>query len=362
MGAGKRVRIADVAACAGVGIGTVSRVLNGSPHVRETTRRRVLDAIERTRYRPSRLAAGLSRGSPRSVGIIVPFLTRPSVAARLAGIIDVLDAKGYDTVVFNVETPAQRDRHAYLLTERHRAAGIVVISLRLSGGQLSALAEAGLPVALVDTAAPGLPCTVVDDVLGGLMATRHLLGLGHRRIGFVGDRPDGGLGFRSTARRLRGYRRALAEANLPLDPALIRRGGHSLSAGAEMASRLLALPDPPTAIFAASDTQAAGVLAAAEAASFVVPDELSVIGFDDIESAAQLGLSTVRQPLRTSGAHAAQRLCQLLRGEAVIPLREVLPLKVMARRSTAPAPRPVPHHRSIHPGNRTVHPEEGKAS
>src|ERR1700742_2823504 len=128
----KRVRIADVAMRAGVGVGTVSRVLNGSPHVREATRQRVLDAIDQTSYRPSRLAAGLSRGTPASVALVVPFLPRPSVVARLACVIEVLDGEGYDTIFSNVETPAQRARQVRMLAEGHRAAGAVVISLRLS--------------------------------------------------------------------------------------------------------------------------------------------------------------------------------------------------------------------------------------
>ena len=340
MAVSKRVRITDVAARAGVGVGTVSRVLNGSPQVRESTRTRVLEVIEQIRYRPSRLAAGLSRGSPASVAIVVPFLTRPSVVARLAGVIEVLDAAGYDTIVCNVETPAQRDRQTRMLAAGHRAAGVVVISLRLSAAQFAELAEAGVHVVLVDVPFRGVPHTVVDDVHGGMLATNYLISLGHRRIGFIGDTGDGGLGFSSTLDRLRGYRRALAMAGAPVDPALVCRGPRGSGAAADMAMGLLRLPEPPTAIFAASDTQAMGVLSAAEAAGRQVPGELSVIGFDDIEMAALVGLSTVRQPLRESGARGAARLCTLLHGGSVRPLRETLPLEVVARRSTA-APRAV---------------------
>lgn len=338
MASSKRVRIADVAARAGVGVGTVSRVLNGSPQVRESTRHRVLEAINQTGFRPSRLAAGLSRGTPASVAIIVPFLTRPSVVARLAGVIEVLDAEGYDTIVCNVETAAQRDRQIRMFAGGHRAAAAVVISLRLTAAQLADLAVAGMHVVFVDAPARGVPHTVVDDVRGGLMATSYLIGLGHRRIGFIGDMGDGGLGFSSTADRRRGYRQALAMAGIPEDRALICRGQPGSAAAEQMALRLFRLPDPPTAIFAASDTQAMGVLSAAGAAGVPVPQRLSVIGFDDIEIAAPLGLSTIRQPLRESGARGATRLCTLMRGGVVSPLREVLPLEVVPRRSTAAAP------------------------
>ncbi len=201
----RRVNIAAVATEAGVGIGTKSRVINGSPNVRATTRRRVLDVIERLNYRPSRLAAGLSRGRTGAVGMLVPFLTRPSVVERLAGAIGVFDEQGYDTVVFNVETRQQRDHHVEALLSQHRADGVMVFSLRLAAPQLAAFKRAHVPLSMVDVDAAGVPSTVIDDVDGGRLATAHLLELGHRRIGFVGDRSEGGLGLRSGRRRLTGY-------------------------------------------------------------------------------------------------------------------------------------------------------------
>jgi DNA-binding LacI/PurR family transcriptional regulator len=330
-----RVNIAEVAATAGVSVGTVSRVLNQSPNVREHTRRRVIEVMKRLNYRPSRLAASLSLGHTRTVVILVPFMTRPSVSVRLAGAIGVLDDEGFDTVVRNVETPDQRDRHLAALTTRHEADGAVVVSLRLSAAQLAALRSASVPLAMVDTEAPGVPCTVVDDIRGGSLATEHLITLGHRKIGFIGDSPGDGLGFIATRRRLLGYRRTLSRHRISYDPALIRLGTHSASEAAAMAQELLDLPEPPTAIFAASDTQALGVLAAADKSGHSVPGDLSVVGYDDIESAAQLGLSTVHQPLAESGACGARRLCALIRGQLVRPLREELPLSMVTRTSSA---------------------------
>ncbi len=182
-----RVTIAEVAVASGVGVGTVSRVINGSAHVREPTRRAVLDVIKRLGYRPSYLAASLSRGTPRSVAIVVPRLTTPSAVMRLAGALSVLDGLGYDTVVCNVDTPGQRDHHLTALTSRYRVDGVIVISLPLSRRWLASFRRAGLPLVAVDVTLAGVPHTVVDDAAGGRMATEHLLSLGHRRIGFVGD-------------------------------------------------------------------------------------------------------------------------------------------------------------------------------
>lgn len=347
MPAQARPTMADVATAAGVGTGTVSRVLNGGVNVRESTRRRVLEVIERLGYQPSHLAAALSRGTPRTVAILVPHLTRPSTVARLAGALGVLDEQGYDTIVCNADTPEQRDHHLTALTARHRADGVIVVSIRLARQRIAAFRRVPVPIVTVDAVAAGVPQTIIDDVAGGGLATAHLLGLGHRRIGFVGDatvratvRGAAGaagrdLGFTSSRSRLQGYRRELAEAGIDFDPALVRLGSHSALVAAGLVGELLSLSDPPTAIFAASDTQAMGVLIAAEQHGFPVPERLSVVGFDDTESSALLNLSTVHQPLEQSGAEGARRLCALLNGAKVKPLRQQLPLRMVQRASSA---------------------------
>jgi DNA-binding LacI/PurR family transcriptional regulator len=331
--------MADVATAAGVGTGTVSRVLNGSRNVRESTRRRVLEVIERLGYRPSHLAAALSRGTPRTVAILVPHLTRPSTVARLAGALGVLDEQGYDTIVCNADTAEQRDHHLSALTARHRADGVIIVSIRLAKDRIAAFRRGSIPIVTVDAVAAGVPQTIIDDVAGGRLATAHLLSLGHRRIGFVGDLAGRGtdqdLGFASSGSRLQGYRRELAAAGIYFDPELVRVGPHDAAVAAGLAGQLMRLPDPPTAIFAASDTQAMGVLSAAEQWGFPVPGRLSVVGFDDIESTALLNLSTVHQPLEQSGAEGARRLCALLRGARVRPLRQLLPLRLVQRGSSA---------------------------
>ena len=339
----QKVTIADVAADAGVGVGTVSRVLNGSEQVRESTLRAVLDSIDRLGYRPSHAAAALVRGTPHTVALIVAHLTRPSTVVRVASALAVLEEQGYDAIVYNVDSPLERDRHLEALLPTHRADGVLAVCLPLSRDHIRQFARAGVALVGVDAVNPGVPQTVIDDVAGGRLATGHLIALGHRRIGFVGDmpfsRPPAGLGFTSSANRLRGYKQALGAAGIRVEPGLIRRGPHDAATAAEHAARLLKSPDPPSAIFAASDTQAIGVLAAADRLGVAIPERLSVVGFDDIESAAFLDLSTVRQPLALSGTEGARRLCALLRGEKVRPLRQELPIELMARGSSA-GPRP----------------------
>lgn len=337
------VTIADVAAHAGVGAGTVSRVLNESPRVSESTRARVRAAIADLDYRPNPLARGLSRGRCQTLGVVVPFFTHASAVERLRGVVAALDGSRYDLVLFNVESPVHRDEHFATLTRRDRADGLVIMSLPPPSTSLERLAAAGVPTVLLDTRGPGVPSVVTDDVEGGRLATLHLLELGHRRIGFLGDDPDNPLGFSSSTAREQGYREIMAEAGLPITAADVCHGPHVRTVARELADRLLSSPDRPTAVFAASDTQALGVLEAARTAGLDVPADLSVVGFDDVEVSGYAGLTTVRQPLFESGRLAAELLLESLDAEA--PLGESqhrLGLELVVRSTTAPPPSPDP--------------------
>ena len=189
---------------------------------------------------------------------------------------------------------------------------------------------------LVDTWGKGLPSVTIDDRYGGRIATRHLIDLGHRRIGFVGEPADNSFGFVSSARRQDGYLEALATAGIDSDPALIRHGAHLRQAAKQMTLDLLDLADPPTAIVAASDVQAVGVLEAAESKGMKVPYELSVVGYDDIELASLMGLTTVRQPLERSGARAADLVLEALGARRRSAFDEQLEVELVVRSTTRP--------------------------
>jgi DNA-binding LacI/PurR family transcriptional regulator len=310
------VTISDVAAHANVGAGTVSRVLNNSPKVSDATRAKVLQAIEVLDYRPNPLAQGLSRGRCRTLGVLVPFFTHASAVERLRGVVSALEGSAYDLVLFNVESLEHRDEHFASITGRDRADGLLVLSLPPPPRELIRLNRAGVPVVLVDARGDDVPRVLVDDVEAGRMATSHLVGLGHRRIAFLGDDPDNGLGFISSTERRVGYDEALAAAGLPLRPELVRHCPHDRDLARAATEELLALPERPTAVFASSDVQAIGVLEAARAAGLTVPGDLSVVGVDDIELSAYVGLTTVRQPLFESGRLGAELLLGLLADEA----------------------------------------------
>jgi LacI family transcriptional regulator len=330
--------IKDVAAHAGVGIGTVSRVLNDHPAVTDETRAKVRQAIETLDYHPSRVARALSRQRSGSVAVVVPFFTHPSVVVRLRGVLRVFDESPYEVILFNVDHAEFRPSRFDRLTRRDLADGVLVMSLAPTADETRRLVASSIPVVVVDADSEAFPHVVVDDVAGGRLAAQHLLDLGHQRIGYVGDRVDQRFGFTSSVRRRRGLADALAAAGLRLDPRDVREGPHGRAGAHELALDLLGSPDRPTAVFAHSDSQALGVLGAATLLGLRVPEDVSVMGFDDLEAAELAGLSTVRQPLYDSGRIGATELLELLQGAAgaEVPHRLELPLEVVARTSTGP--------------------------
>jgi LacI family transcriptional regulator len=324
--------IAQVAAEAGVGVGTVSRVLNGSPSVRASTRQRVLEAIATLDYQPSPTARALSTGRTNAIAVIAPFFTQPSVIERLRGVSVELAEAGYQLILHDVERPGQRRDLFRSLATRGRIDGLLAISLAPAESELRRLRQAGVPIVLLDRSHPEIPCITIDDVEGGRMAAEHLLDRGHRQIAFVGDEEANLFGFDSSALRRQGFEAALAAAAAPLRPEWILQRPHGRGAARAAAAGLLEREPRPTAVFATSDVQAIGVLDAAQAAGLPVPEELSVIGFDDIDAAEFRGLTTVAQPLRECGMLGARMLLRILSGERVQDGR--LPLRIVERGST----------------------------
>ncbi|MEA2000737.1 MAG: LacI family DNA-binding transcriptional regulator [Actinomycetota bacterium] len=329
--------MAQVASDAGVSIPTVSRVINRSAPVADATRQTVLRSIERLGYHPNPMARGLSRGRSDTVLVILPHITEPSVTLRLSGLIGVLRSSPYELHVVDLERPvAQGLRPIGEIVMQNRPAGVVIISLPSDDEDHQRFRDAGVPIVLVDSPSSELPSDFIDDVAGGEMATRHLITLGHIRIGFIGDREDIAIGVPASANRRRGYERALEGAHLSARPEYVRTAPHGTKTAEKLARQMLALPEPPTAIFAASDVQAFGALAAARNAGVRVPQELSIIGFDDVQAASLMGLTTVRQPLEVSGCRAGIRLLELLGHPTDDELPDFPQLELVVRDTTAP--------------------------
>ena len=331
--------IYDVAERADVGIATVSRVLNDSPRVRETTRARVLAAIEELGYRPSASARRTSLRKTLAIGVIAPFFTRPSFVERLRGIEAAVAEREFDLIVHNVESPEKRDACFRKAPRRQRVDGLIIMSLSPTDEDVRYFQELSIPVVLVDARHPALNRVVVDDVTGGELATQHLIKLGHERIAFVGDHLENPFGFISSRDRFNGYRTALIKAGLDLRPDYHCQGEHSHFQAQVFTEELLDLPEPPTAIFASSDTQALGCLEAIRKRGLHSPEDISVVGYDDIEVAAYLGLSTIHQPLYEAGLRSVELLLDTLERPNRTPVAVLLPVSLMIRNTSGPPKR-----------------------
>jgi LacI family transcriptional regulator len=328
--------IQDVARRAGVGVGSVSRVLNESPLVSDATRAKVQSAIDELDYRPSAVARALSRRRGTAVIVLAPFFSHPSMVLRLRGIAEVLRQSDFDLMLFDFESPDQRDHRIEVASRPGRAAGVIISTpLPIGERAVAGLVEAHLPVVSIDCRVPGSARVWVDNEAGGHMAANHLIRLGHRRIAFVGDVPGGARAFAGSLERLRGYERALAEAGIPIRPEYVRLASIGRGEAHRVAAELFGLPEPPTAVFASSDLRALGILEAARHAGLAVPGGLSVMGFHDIEVASYVGLTTVCHPLYESGVRGAELMLGALSGEDFAGTSVELPLSLAVRETTA---------------------------
>jgi DNA-binding LacI/PurR family transcriptional regulator len=330
------VTIRDVAKHAGVGVGTVSRVLNDSASVRESTRLRVLSSIEELNFSPSSAARQLSSGRSMALGIAVPFFTNDSVVRRVQGVVSILSESAYDLVLFDVENNAGREDVLSSIAQRTMVDGLLIISMLPHESDMERFVDAGIPAVFVDAHHGDLPSIIVDNKRGGRQAAQHLIDLGHYRIAYLSDYPDNTFNSSPVHDRYAGFRGALADAGLPFPVNYYVECAVDREDARRKAQRLLSLDEPPTAVFAYCDIQAIGVLEAARNLGLQVPGDLSVIGYDGIQAAEFVQLTTVRQSLYDSGVLGAQLLLQIIAGNRPEQMKIVLPTELVIRATTAP--------------------------
>jgi LacI family repressor for deo operon, udp, cdd, tsx, nupC, and nupG len=331
------ISIKDVARDVEMSTATVSRALRGLAGVSEETRERVMESARRLGYVPSPSAAGLASGQTRTVAVIVPMVTRWFFASVVQGAEEVLREHGYDLLLYNLAGDASARHRVFatsLLTKRVDA--VLVLSLKPSDDELLGLAGLGRPVTIVGADLPGWATVRIDDRDAASTATGHLVGLGHRRIAYIGGATEGVLDFTAPTARLSGYRCTLEAAGIEPDAELEQDGEFTIAGGERATRALLALPSPPTAIFAASDEMAMGVLRAARELGLRVPEDLSVVGLDDHELADYFELTTVAQPVQEQGRVAATQVLAALSDDDWSPSQVILPTRLVVRRTTAP--------------------------
>ncbi len=326
----------EVAERAGVSVTTVSHVINGTRPVSAHLSQRVKAAMEELGYQPNQLARSLRVGTTHTIGLILPDSANPFFAEIARGIEDAGFARGYSVIIGNTDNnPAKERLYVNVLLEK-QVDGFIFVSAGESTHAISALLARQKPFVIVDRMIPQVEVdsVVTDNTRGGELATAHLLDLGHRRIGCI----TGPSGLSSSVDRLNGYRRALEVYDLPVDESIIVRGDFHYRGGYTAARRLLENADPPTAIFALNDLMAIGALAAAHQLGLRVPEDLSVVGFDDIELASYMAppLTTVAQSKHQMGKLATQLLLERLQDRSLPPRARILDVSLVVRRSTAP--------------------------
>jgi LacI family transcriptional regulator, galactose operon repressor len=307
-----RITIEDVARVADVSYATVSRVINNKGYVSEETRARVIEAVTRTGYVVNRQARGLAGGRSQVVGLVVPDLDTSYIGEIVRGIDEELAAVSYDLMLYTTHHRSHRESTFVANLTNGLADGLLLVLPSDPAAYLDSFRKRRFPFVLIDH--EGLdsqgPSVGATNVQGAYDATSYLISLGHRRIGFV----TGNLKMGSAVDRLKGHRAALAEHGLLHDPALVLEGDFHQPRGYECARALLALADPPTAIFASNDVSAFGVMDAIRDAGLRIAIDISVIGFDDIPTASSVHppLTTVRQPLVEMGARATRMLLEFI--------------------------------------------------
>jgi LacI family transcriptional regulator len=328
--------IRDVADRAGVSATTVSHVLNGTRRVEPETARRVLDAVAEMGYRPNAVARSMRHKQTYTVGIVQPDISNPFFADLARALEDAMFANGYSAIFCNSDRDADKEARYLEVLLSKQVDGLLLISAADASDRVRAIAQQGFPMVVVDRELEGLRVStvMVDNESGGLLAGRYLVGLGHRRLAVIGG-PDR---LRPSARRLDGFRTALAEVGLDVAAGSVIQGDFRAESGHDAMRRLLASDTPPEAVFAENDMMAIGAIRAVQEAGRRVPEDISIMGFDDIVMGQAIDptLTTVAQPIDDITTHAVRLLFDRLRDPDGEPEQVMLPVELIVRGSCAP--------------------------
>ena len=332
-----QVTIFDVAAEAGVSTATVSRVANGHPNIRDETRVLVREVMDRLGYVANLRARALAGGKTNVIGLLVDDLESSYITQIVRGVDAAVFEHGYGVMLATTHQRAGRGPRPLAPLFNGLTDGVIVLFATGFETYVVEAAERGFPVVIVDhDPTPAAPVIKTANEEGAHDAVRHLIDLGHRRIGIITGEQD----IASARERLQGYRAALDEARLPRDESLVAEANFLVEGGARATDHLLDLEDPPTAIFASSDTEAFGAMLTIQQRGLSIPGDVSLVGFDDIPEASYVtpALTTVRQPMHDIGRRAAETLLDTMADPDQPPTTIELPTELVIRASTARVP------------------------
>jgi LacI family transcriptional regulator len=332
----KKITIYDIARLAGVTTATVSRVMNGKPGISAATRDRVTAVMREQRYFPSAAASGLRKKRTREIGILSPFF----IGDFFLKIFESLhrQLKDFDLILYNAQTPAHRQEVIDRIVAEEKLCALIVASTPILLQEEMTLSGLRIPIVMLEARHPTYSSVDYDHQIGAFKAVSHLIELGHRDIAIVGGKPETRLYSPIGKERLKGYRMALAMAGIPAKDDYVMSGDWTSVDAREGARTLLQSRKPPTAIFATSDVQAAGVLMAAMEAGMRVPQDLSVVGYDNIPFAEFLSLTTMWQHHDLLARNATNLLLEEMHTGIRTGEHVILQPELVTRASTA-APR-----------------------
>ena len=325
--------LAEVAAAAGVSAMTVSRALNDQPGVSQKTRDAIVKLADQMGYESNRLAQKLSSGQSRVIGVLADHLDNPFISALVTGIVSAAAAAGNEVLIYSLVDHVHRPADKVLRLLQQFTDGVVAL-LPYESRFVEAITDGRLPVVTIDHPSDQtvFPSVAADSYGGARQAMLHLAELGHKRVAFVSGEEH----LESARLRRSAYDDAVSISNLVRDPALVFPGNYSLEGGREAGLRLLKLKRRPTAVFAANDLSALGLLAVVQQHGLRVPEDLSIVGFDDLPAASQIhpALTTVRQPTLELGRAAVNTLLAMIAGVPTATSKVMLPTELVVRRST----------------------------
>lgn len=325
--------IQDVASMAGVSVATVSRVLNNSMSVSEKTREKVLEAIKKLNYQPNLLGRNLRRTETKMILVLLPNIANPFYARIVKGIEDIAHKNGYNIMLCNTDSDRNREKVYLELLKNRLADGLIFMASELSRDELEKIGSEFPVVQCCEyREGAGISHVSIDNITASYKAVKHLIGLGHNRIGMITCRNN----FVSTIHRETGYKKALEEAGISFDQRLLEYGDYGFKSGLRAAVQLLSLDDRPTAIFAISDIMAVGAARAAKERGFSIPEDVAVVGFDNISFSSMYdpAITTISQPKYDLGCIAMQLLLKQISNDAKEPGEIVLEHELVIRSST----------------------------
>jgi len=332
--AARQVSIKDIARLAHVSHPTVSRALQNSPLVNHKTAEKIRRIAEQAGYRPSAVARGLVTRRTKTIGLVVTTVADPFISEVFSGIEQEAHDRGYCVFLAESNADPQREKEVVRSFAERRVDGIIVTSSRVGALYLPLLEEMMVPIVLLNDQHPGafVHSVMIRNQEGSRAAASHLIGLGHRRIAYLGDQT----GYQSDAERYAGYREALEAAGIGFTPVLVVQGDGKPEGGQRAMNQLLAIADPPTAVCCYNDMSALGAMRAIRQRGLRVPEDISVVGFDDLffASYTQPPMTTVRQPMRRMGQLAMESLFKLMSGDES-EIRIKVDAELIVRESTA---------------------------